>query len=248
MEDLIIRLSLFIGQFLVPDKDDPLHQADVDILHGAVNIGLRQFQEIRQLRNIDPVGPKILIPLHDLGDRKADQFGFHQCQVRLLAPQQFICLHDAEVLAVSDGNAVFFCQIIFRRQSGIFLNQRIIHLLVGFCVHSRNLFLFHSVLLHTGFRKFNYHHILSSKRCQPHFSCFLIFRCTSEQPPMSLSLWISFFITRFVSPLDNLRDFDLPCHTSSGMIYEGNVTKPLIYEVLISKAAFLRYLFLIFLY
>ena len=108
MEDLIIRFSLFIGQFLVPDENDPLHQADVDILHGAVNIGLRQFQKIRQLRNIDPVGPKILIPLHDLGDRKANQFGFHQCQVRLLASQQFIGLHNTEVFAVTDGNAVFF--------------------------------------------------------------------------------------------------------------------------------------------
>ena len=154
VEDLVVGLALLIRHFLVPNEDDPLHEADVDVLHGAVDIGLRHLQKFRQLRDIDLVGPQVLVPLHDLGDRQADQLGFHQRQIGLLAPQQLVGLHDIEVLAVTDGNAVFPGQIVLRR----FLDQRIIVTLLSVCIYIRNLdlFFFHVLLLCAAFCKFIY--------------------------------------------------------------------------------------------
>lgn len=141
VEDLVVGLALLIGHFLVPNEDDPLHEADVDVLHGAVDIGLRHLQKFRQLRDIDLVGPQVLVPLHDLGDRQTDQLGFHQRQIGLLAPQQLVGLHDIEVLAVTDGNAVFPGQIVLR----CLLDQRIIVTLLSACIYIRNLDLFSSM-------------------------------------------------------------------------------------------------------
>ena len=181
VENLVVGLAFLIRHFLVPNEDETLHEADVDVLHGAVDIGLRHLQKFRQLRDIDLVGPQVLVPLHDLGDCQTDQLGFHQRQIGLLAPQQLVGLHDIEVLAVTDGDAAFPGQIVFR----CLLDQRLIVTFLSACIYIRDLdlFFFHVLLLCAAFCKFINYHILFTKKSQPNFSKFVIFpSCPFDRP------------------------------------------------------------------